>query len=88
MPVLIGLCGLSAPAVAQGPDRGQALYENHCQECHTPWAHTRDNRKVSSLEDLHSRVAAWSIHAGLDWGPEEIDDVADYLNVQYYQLTE
>jgi mono/diheme cytochrome c family protein len=82
------LFAINLPATAQGFDRGQALYENHCQECHTPWAHTRENRKVNSLKALRSRTAAWSIHAGLDWGREEIDDVTDYLNNHYYQLTE
>jgi mono/diheme cytochrome c family protein len=88
VPVLAVLCWVSAPVLAQGFDRGQALYENHCKACHTPWAHTRDNRKVNSLEGLRARVAAWSAHAGLDWGQEEIDDVSGYLNVHFYQLTE
>jgi mono/diheme cytochrome c family protein len=85
--VLAVLYGIAPPALAQGFDRGEALYENHCQECHTPWAHTRENRKVNSLEGLRSRVTAWSTHAGLDWGREEIDDVTDYLNVHFYQFT-
>ena len=77
-----------APAVAAEEfDRGQALYENHCRECHESWAHSRDGRHVTTLDGLRQRVAAWSIHSSLDWNQQEIDDVADYLNRQFYQFT-
>ena len=69
-------------------DRGQALYENHCQHCHEGWAHTRDGRVVDSLDGLRLRVSSWSMHAGLHWGDEEIDDVTRYLNRRFYQLDE
>jgi mono/diheme cytochrome c family protein len=77
----------SSPASLAEFDRGQALYENHCMECHESWAHTRDGRHVASLDALRKRVAAWSIHTGLGWSNEEVDDVTDYLNRQFYQLT-
>jgi len=32
-------------------------------------------------------VMAWSVHTGLGWGDEEVDDITDYLNRQFYQLT-
>ena len=69
-------------------DRGEALYENHCKECHESWAHTRDGRHANTLDGLRRRVAAWSFHSGLDWSDEEINDVADYLNRNFYQLTD
>ncbi len=77
----------SSPASLAEFDRGQALYENHCMECHESWAHTRDGRHVSSLDVLRKRVEAWSIHTGLGWGNEEVDDITDYLNRQFYHLT-
>jgi len=78
---------LSSPASLAEFDRGQALYENHCMECHESWAHTRDGRHVNSLDVLRKRVNAWSIHTGLGWGDEEVDDITDYLNRRFYQLT-
>ena len=84
--VCAGLFFCSPLALAEF-DRGQALYENHCIECHESWAHTRDGRHVASLDALRKRVAAWSIHTGLGWRNDEIDDVTDYLNRQFYQLT-
>jgi mono/diheme cytochrome c family protein len=68
-------------------DRGRALYENHCQSCHEALAHTREGRSVTTVEGLRARVASWSLHSGLDWSPEEIDEVARFLNRRFYQLT-
>ena len=76
-----------SPVVLAEFDRGQALYENHCMECHESWAHSREGRHVTSLDALRKRVVAWSIHTGLGWRDEEVDDVTDYLNRQFYQLT-
>ena len=81
------LLGIAATMPAAAFDRGQALYQNHCQECHEDWAHTRDGRTVTSLAGLHARVASWSAHAGLNWREDEIDDVTRYLNRRFYQLT-
>lgn len=86
---VLGVCilGLHAvPSLAEEFSRGQALYENHCQSCHADWAHTRSQREVASPEELHRRVAAWSIHAGLNWSAEEVRDVADYLERSFYHL--
>ena len=86
MVLLGGLLGLPAAVAAAAFDRGQALYENHCQECHESWAHTRKGHQVTTPEGLRKRVAAWSIHSGLDWSEEEIDDVSDYLGKHYYKF--
>ncbi|MDV3238312.1 MAG: cytochrome c [Gammaproteobacteria bacterium] len=77
-----------ASAAAQEFSRGQGLYENHCRSCHESWAHTREGRKVTSMNELRRRVAAWSTHAGLGWSDEEIGDVADYLARTFYDLEE
>ena len=77
---------LSAQGFAADFDRGRALYENHCQSCHEDWAHTRGNRKVTTIEDLRARVASWSVHSGLNWETEEITAVTRYLNRRFYQL--
>jgi len=68
-------------------DRGQALYENHCRLCHESWAHQREGSHITTLQSLRERVAAWSIHSGLGWGDDEVDDVTDYLNRNFYRLT-
>lgn len=84
-----GVCILgfhAIPSLAGEFSRGQSLYENHCQSCHAEWAHTRSGRKVASVAELHRRVAAWSVHAGLNWSDEEIRDVAEYLERNFYHF--
>jgi hypothetical protein len=78
---------LFPPAACAEFDRGQALYENHCRLCHEGWAHARDGSNITSLQSLRQRVAAWSVHSGLEWGDDEIGDVTDYLNRHFYRLT-
>ncbi|MGB7933561.1 MAG: c-type cytochrome [Gammaproteobacteria bacterium] len=70
-------------------DRGEALYENHCSACHDPQAHVAgEARHVVTLADLHARVAAWSVHSGLHWSEEDVNDVTDYLNRRFYRFAE
>jgi mono/diheme cytochrome c family protein len=80
------LLAVHTPLAAQEFDRGEALYENHCKECHEGLAHTRDSSRISSMRDLQSWVASWSVHANLDWSSQEVEDVANYLNNRFYQL--
>ncbi len=82
------LFSLSAPLSAQGFDRGEELYNNHCKECHEALAHTRHGSKVSSIQDIRSWVGSWSAHSRLDWTGEEINDVANYLNDRFYHFTD
>jgi mono/diheme cytochrome c family protein len=79
---------LCTPAHVEAFDRGRALYENHCMECHESWAHAREGRRVNSKNALRQRVAGWSMHIGLGWSDEEIDDVADYLDRNFYHFAE
>ncbi len=84
--VLTVLAAAPALGAGQGFDRGQALYENHCEACHEAGAHKPEKRRATSLGDLRARVAAWSMHAGLGWGSAEIDDVTRYLNRRFYRF--
>lgn len=79
---------LNTPLAAQEFDRGQALYENHCKECHESLAHTRQGSRISSIHDIRNWVASWSVHSKLDWSSEEVRDVADYLNQRFYHLAD
>lgn len=70
-------------------DRGAALFENHCSSCHDTQAHALGKTNhVVTLADLHARVAAWSIHSGLSWSEEDVNDVTTYLDRRFYQFTE
>ena len=84
----MALSAVNTPLSAQEFDRGEALYENHCKECHEALAHTRHGSRINSMGDIRSWVASWSVHSKLDWSSQEISDVADYLNNKFYHLAE
>ena len=73
----------SAPAIGS---RGQLLYEDHCQSCHTSIVHVRETHKARTLKDLEKWVRHWSDELKLPWGADEVRDVVDYLNVRYYKI--
>lgn len=74
------------PAVPVTGTRGQMLYENHCQECHTSVVHVREMRRVRTMNDLEHWVKRWAGTLKLRWSTDEINDVVDYLNDRYYKL--
>jgi len=79
---------VAAGAFAQSPNalRGQRLYETSCLSCHEESVHGRRNRAARSIAEIRSYVSRWSKVANAPWGPEEIDDVAIYLNERYYRF--
>ncbi|MEA2093834.1 MAG: hypothetical protein U9P11_04635 [Pseudomonadota bacterium] len=81
-----GMLALVSPIARAEFDRGQALYENQCTACHDTLAHTRENRRVNTMADLRKQVASWSIHSGLGWSSDEVDDVTDYLARKFYRF--
>lgn len=76
----------SKPVVPATGSRGQMLYENHCQVCHTSVVHVRETRRARSLKDLEYWVTRWSGELKLPWSAEEISDVVDFLNRRYYKF--
>jgi mono/diheme cytochrome c family protein len=86
--VLAGVLAFVAALRAVEFDRGEALYENHCSSCHDPRVHAVETRHVATLVDLRARVAAWSIHSGLNWSAEDVNDVTDYLNRRFYRFSD
>ena len=76
----------SKPTLPVTGSRGQLLYENHCQACHTSVVHVRESRRARSLEDLEYWVTRWAGELKLHWRADEINDVVDYLNRRYYKI--
>lgn len=78
----------SLSGAAEIPDlaRGRALYENHCQFCHTPTIHSRPNRLPLNADELRQIVVHWSGQENLRWSAEEIEDVVYYLQQTRYKF--
>lgn len=66
--------------------RGQLLYENHCTRCHESVVHVRNHRKAANLNELYQWTTKWAAAEKLAWSGDEIRDVVDYLNREFYQL--
>jgi len=75
----------SKPAMPVAGSRGQLLYENHCQECHTSVVHVREKHRARTMEELQGWVTHWAKELKLPWSEDEINDVADYLNERFYK---
>ncbi len=76
----------SNPAAPPTGSRGEQLYENNCQVCHTSVVHVREKRRARTLKDLEYWVKRWSGELKLQWSADEINDVVDYLNQRYYKI--
>ena len=74
----------SKPAMPVTGSRGQLLYENHCQGCHTSVVHVREKHRAHSMAELQGWVSHWANELKLPWGEGEINDVANYLNQRFY----
>jgi mono/diheme cytochrome c family protein len=84
--IAVGLF-LSVAAGAQVPadaGRGRALYENHCQVCHTSKVHSRADRLPMNPAELRDIVDRWQREEKLRWSEQDIADVVDYLNRSRY----
>lgn len=66
-------------------DRGRALYELRCGNCHTESVHGRAKRVATDFDDVRRWVNRWNETLGLRWADEEVDDVAVHLNMTYYR---
>jgi len=72
--------------VPASDSRGELLYDNHCQACHTSVVHVRKMHRARSLTDLAYWVTHWSRKLKLMWSADEVSAVVDYLNKRYYKI--
>lgn len=78
-----------APAAqAQDADRGRLLYETHCLGCHYERIHRRapERALVKSLAALRLEVARRAALVPRRFSPDELDDIAEYLNRSHYRF--
>ena len=87
---LAGLClaGFVPLALAQDAARGRELYETHCLGCHYERIHKRDPARslVHTLAQLRVEVARRAQQTGRRFSPDDVDDIAEYLNQSHYRL--
>jgi CxxC motif-containing protein (DUF1111 family) len=83
---LFVFCLAALPAGAADIKHGQQLHQANCTSCHTDSEYTRKDHKVKTAAALHRRVQLCELQLGLKWFDEDIDDVAAYLNQNFYHF--
>lgn len=86
---LILTCVLTPTFAAdRSPDvaHGKTLVAKKCMGCHDNRQYTRPNRIVHTYEDLRGRVEFCDGASGANFSFDDLDDVVEYLNVNYYKF--
>ncbi len=77
---------LSSPALAQDIKNGETLHQNNCLRCHDSGVYTRTNKRVTTLPKLGKQVRFCKDNLGLTWFDDEVNDVVQFLNNNYYHF--
>ena len=75
-------------AIIADPDikNGKVLLKEHCYGCHGEEIYVREKRIVSSYPKLIKRVRFCSLQRNLTWFDDDIENVAAYLNTEFYHF--
>jgi len=77
---------ITASANAADIDNGSELHAEKCTTCHDSSLYIRENRKVQTLPRLGTQVRFCKDNLGITWFDDEVDDVAGFLNENYYHF--
>lgn len=91
---------LASAAIAADVESGKELYQEvdinqtingvtysnaNCESCHESSVYTRPDRLASSYAKLESYVERCNTNLDVGWFPEDVSDVAAYLNQEFYK---
>lgn len=82
---LLALACYGSLAAAGAPGRGELLYTTHCIACHSEQVHWREKKLARNWTSLVAEVRRWQAVGNLDWGTDDIEEVARYLNIIHYR---
>jgi cytochrome c2 len=89
------IAGLSLASASQAADwqRGEQLHNSQCVTCHAARygnngteIYTRADRRIQSLEGLQRQVNLCKNNLQIIWFDEDVADVVDYLNRNFYKF--
>jgi mono/diheme cytochrome c family protein len=90
---LLSITAQAAPFAKGDPTVGKALHDKACIRCHASMLggdgsriYTRADRKIKTPQQLAARIAACNANTGAGWFPQDEENVAAYLNQQYYKF--
>lgn len=71
-----------------GAEEGKTMFdEAKCIECHNT-SDFANSKKVHNFKQLEQRVQACQLNTDAGWFDEDVTDVADYLNKDFYKFKE
>ncbi|KUJ72087.1 hypothetical protein [Thiomicrospira sp. WB1] len=81
---------LSTQTQASSPHPGKVLHDDaNCMKCHADMGYAKPSLKkmgVDSWPALKKAVSYCESNLNVGWFPEEQEQVADYLNQEYYHF--
>lgn len=77
---------LAGTAAQADSAAGKALHDKHCTKCHGADIYTRKDRIVRNLEHLNKQVTRCQLSLGVNWFDDDIANVVEYLNANYYKF--
>ena len=86
--VMVLVCAFPGEGQAADTERGKMLYENHCMSCHESVLHIREDRRAKALGEIYWQTTRWAVTQQLEWRYDDVRDVAQYLNNQFYKFDE
>ena len=66
--------------------RGIEYTDANCVTCHEASFYQRSDRKVTTYAKLEVFVEGCNTNLDVGWFPEDVSDVAAYLNREYYKF--
>ncbi len=77
---------LSSMAAQADVAHGKALVEKSCTACHTSTVYSRSDRRIKNLIGLQRQVSGCTRPAKVSWNKQDITDVVEYLNKEFYHF--
>jgi len=84
--VTIAMFAATQAAVAIDINNGKSLQQENCMGCHDDGIYSREDRRVTSSDALRAQVQRCETNLNLQWFPEDVDAVIEYLNTSFYKF--
>ena len=84
--VTITMFAATQAAVAIDINNGKSLQQENCMGCHDDGIYSREDRRVTSSDALRAQVQRCETNLNLQWFPEDVDAVIEYLNTSFYKF--
>jgi len=78
---------VTTPIPNEAVEHGKELHNPECvTSCHSPKSYISENRKVKDFAHLNTFVQMCATNLDKSWFEEDVADVANYLNTEYYKF--